>query len=134
MGPLSPGFALLDPRSLRTHEKVSLRRVFSLFFQITKRGAFTEPLLVDAVSGTILDGHHRHRVALLMRLKRVPCWVVLYLEDESITLSSRRKSFVVNKEEVIRRATVCEPYPRKTTRHAYTTPSITPHALRELLR
>lgn len=112
---------LHPPRSLRPHEHVSWIRVFELLIKFLRTGSFDHPILIDAESRTILDGHHRHKVALILQLRSVPCYEVSYLSDTRITVSPRR-DIPVTKELVVTRARAGILFPRKSTRHDYPTP------------
>lgn len=120
---------LYSPHTLKPHEHVSWLRVCTLAIQFLRTGIFDHPILIDAESRTILDGHHRHKVALMLGLQRVPCHAVAYLDDESISVTPRR-CIEVSKERVVKCASVGELLPRKSTRHNYpTAPCNTPLTL-----
>ncbi len=127
-----PEFALLDPKSLKVHEKTNPLRVVQVLMEVLRDGAFKDPVLVDAESGVVLDGHHRRFVALLLGLRKVPCWRIAYLSDEAVTVAPRRRKIPVSKEDVVRRGLSRKPYPQKTTRHHYQVPQMRPYSLREL--
>jgi L-serine kinase (ADP) len=120
---------LHPPHSLKPHEHVSWLRVCTLAVQFLRTGIFDHPILIDAESRTILDGHHRHKVALILNLRRVPCHEVAYLDDESIAVTPRRH-IPVSKESVVKCAATGMLFPRKSTRHNYpTAPCHTPLTL-----
>lgn len=125
---------LVDIEELKEHEKTSAVRVALVLASLVMKGAFTTPLLVDAASMTILDGHHRYAAARILGLERVPCWCVDYFDDASVALAPRRQAIAVSKEEVVRRGMAGDLYPRKTTRHAYEVPPAPLFTLRELRR
>lgn len=122
----------MDPKELLFHESVGKLRTWSVILKILADNKFTDPLLVDESTKTILDGHHRRHAAQIMGLKKIPCWCVRYLDDKSIGLISRRKDISVSKEEIVRRARAGDPYPRKTTRHIYSMPKSPAVSLRRL--
>lgn len=115
---------LHPPQSLKPHERVSWLRVLQIAIQFLRTGAFDHPILIDAESRTILDGHHRHKAALLLNLGQVPCHEVAYLSDDAITVTARR-TIPVSKERVMTCAKMGMLFPRKSTRHNYTTPPCT---------
>ena len=49
--------------TLLPHEQVEEHRVDNLEKMTLRWRAYTKPLLVDGKTGTILDGHHRTKVA-----------------------------------------------------------------------
>jgi hypothetical protein len=81
--------------------------------------AYTKPLLVDRESGTILDGHHRYEIAKRMGLLCLPCVLVDYISDDSITIitwpGSDRSE--ISKADVLEAASSGELLPPKTSRH-----------------
>ncbi len=123
---------LMDPDELRPHERIGLGRAIWVIAKILKDGKFTDPILIDRETKTVLDGHHRRFAAKLLGLKKIPCWTVDYITDESIEIFPRRSNIRVNKQEVVRRAEAGKPYPRKTTRHSYQAPPATAAPLKDL--
>ena len=110
---------LVPVETLLPHEKVEEHRVDNLEKMTLRRRAYTKPLLVDRKTGTILDGHHRTKVAVRMELQCLPCVLVDYLEDDGISVSvwpnSGRES--IQKEEVIEAALSGNLFEPKTSRH-----------------
>ena len=110
---------LVPVEALLPHEKVVEHRVDNLEKMTLRWRAYTKPLLVDRKTGTILDGHHRTRVAKRLKLMWLPCVLVDYLEDDKITLSvwpnSGRES--LEKEEVVEAALSGNLFGPKTSRH-----------------
>jgi len=110
---------LVPLETLLPHEQVEEHRVDNLEKMTLRWRAYTKPLLIDGRTGTILDGHHRTKVAERMELLCLPCVLVDYLEDDRVTLAvwpnSGRDS--LEKEEVIQAALSGELFPPKTSRH-----------------
>ena len=110
---------LVPVETLLPHEKVEEHRVDNLEKMTLRWRAYTKPLLVDRKTGTILDGHHRTKVAVRMELQCLPCVLVDYLEDDGISVSvwpnSGRES--IQKEEVIEPALSGNLFEPKTSRH-----------------
>ena len=125
-------FCLINPGELKPHERIGLGRAVWVIAKILKDGKFTDPILVDERTRTILDGHHRRFAAKFLGLKRMPCWTVDYFAEASVELFPRRKNISVDKQSVVRRAEAGNPYPRKTTRHSYQTPAAPALPLRQL--
>ncbi len=110
---------LVPIETLLPHEKVVEHRVDNLEKMTLRWRAYTKPLLVDRKTGTILDGHHRTRVAKRLELMCLPCVLVDYLEDERVTLSvwpNSGREFL-EKEEVIEAALSGNLFDPKTSRH-----------------
>ena len=110
---------LVPIEALLPHEKVEEHRVDNLEKMTLRWRAYTKPLLVDRKTGTILDGHHRTKVAQRMELKCLPCVLVDYLDDDEVSLSvwpnCGRES--LSKEEVIEAALSGNLRGPKTSRH-----------------
>ncbi len=110
---------LVPVAKLQPHEETITKKVDELE-KVTKRWrAYVLPLVVDRNTWTILDGHHRHQVAIRMGLICLPCVLVDYVEDDSIELdvwpNCGRDS--ITKEEVISHADQAVLLPPKTSRH-----------------
>lgn len=110
---------LLKTEQLKPHEKTSQKRFERLLKKIYTEGTFSEPIVVDAKTNVILDGHHRHLVARALGITEVPCLCIDYAVDASVTVYPRRKGVSVSKSEVIKHGVAGELYPYKTTRHAF---------------
>ena len=63
---------LVDMAWLKPHEEIQPERVTELQAQFEASGHVDLPLLVDRVTGTILDGHHRFSVGQALGLARMP--------------------------------------------------------------
>lgn len=127
-------FKLIAPGQLVPHEEVDGARVQSLAAEIRAAGAFYPPVLIDATTRVILDGHHRWHAAALLGLRVMPCYCVDYLHDPVIRVMSRRSDVEVSKESVISIALAGRVYPHKTTRHMYDLPEwVEPVPLARLL-
>jgi hypothetical protein len=104
---------------LKCHEEVLWKKVDVLHRVTLQWGCYTRPLLVDSVTGTILDGHHRYHVGCRLGLKRLPAVLVDYLVDESVTCHVWASSGLdsLSKQDVIAMAESDTLYPPKTSRH-----------------
>ena len=104
---------------LKPHEQVIQKKVDQLERMTIRWDAYTKPLLVDGATGTILDGHHRFEIAKRLDLQCLPCVVVDYLDDDSITLflwpNSDREG--ITKDDVIQAGLSGNLMPPKTSRH-----------------
>lgn len=104
---------------LKPHEQVIEKKVDQLERMTIRWDAYTKPLLVDGATGTILDGHHRYEIARRLDLQCLPCVVVEYLDDDSITLllwpNSDREG--ISKDDVIQAGLSGDLMPPKTSRH-----------------
>lgn len=104
---------------LRPHELTIQKKVDELEKMTHRWRAYVLPLVIDRNTGVILDGHHRHQVALRLNLKCIPCVQVDYQEDNSVELdvwpNCGRDS--ITKEEVIQAGMLAELFEPKTSRH-----------------
>lgn len=104
---------------MKPHEQVIQKKVDQLERMTIRWDAYTKPLLVDGATGTILDGHHRFEIARRLDLQCLPCVVVDYLDDDSITLllwpNSDREG--ITKDDVIQAGLSGDLMPPKTSRH-----------------
>ncbi|MEC8874685.1 MAG: hypothetical protein VX502_04765 [Candidatus Thermoplasmatota archaeon] len=110
---------LVPMEILRPHEETIPKKVEELERMTHRWKAYVLPLVIDRNTGVILDGHHRHQVALRLDLKCLPCVLVDYLGDESVELdvwpSCGKDS--ITKEEVVQAGLQEELFPPKTSRH-----------------
>ena len=104
---------------LKPHEEIKVKNMKKLLTMTLRWDGFTKPLIVDRVTGAILDGHHRHAVARRLELVRIPVIAVDYFENDSIDLELWPSAQIdeISKRDVIDMALSDELYPPKTTRH-----------------
>jgi L-serine kinase (ADP) len=119
-----PGVRLMDIASLKAHEQVKPKKAAQLARHMRRSRIMPKPILVDAETGVILDGHHRYWACREVGCRRVPCVAVDYVRDARITVAPRRPGVLVTKEEVIRRALEGHLYPPKSTKHEQTLPEM----------
>ncbi len=104
---------------LKPHEHIRPERVEQLRMKIQQNGYLHKPLLVDRVSGTILDGHHRYTAGQVLGLSLLPALLFDYLDEERIRVDTwpgcGRES--ITKKEIIDLAIRGERTPPKTSRH-----------------
>ena len=110
---------LVPVELLRPHEETIDKKVNELEKMTHRWGAYVLPLVVDKRTGVILDGHHRHQVALRLDLLSLPCVCVDYLADDTIELEVWPNSSIDNlsKEDVINAGLSDTLFPPKTSRH-----------------
>ena len=110
---------LVPVEILRPHEQTIPKKVDELEKMTHRWKAYVLPLVVDKNTGVILDGHHRHQVALRLGLQCLPCVLVDYLGDYSVELgvwpNCGRES--LTKQEVIQAGLEEGLFSPKTSRH-----------------
>jgi hypothetical protein len=109
-------FALIPIELVREHEEIVDDDVHKLVRLLARTGVVKEPLLVDADSKVVLNGHHRLSALRRLGARLVPAWLVAY-DDPQIELDLWRPGPPIPKAEVIARAMAGRPFPPKTTRH-----------------
>ena len=104
---------------LRPHEETIAKKVDELERMTHRWKAYVLPLVIDKNTGVILDGHHRHQVALRLNLLCLPCVLVDYSGDDTVELdiwpNCGRDS--ITKKVVIDAGLLGNLFPPKTSRH-----------------
>ena len=110
---------LIPLEILRPHEFTIPKKVDELEKMTNRWNAYVLPLVVDNKTGVILDGHHRHQVALRLGLQCLPCVQVDYMGDETVELevwpNCGKES--ITKEEVVQAGLQGDLFSPKTSRH-----------------
>ena len=109
---------LTELDELLPHEEVIETRVNSRLEKIVEVG-FYKPILVDDVTGVILDGHHKNAAAKKLSLDLVPVILVDYMADDRISVDvwpDCGKSSIT-KKEVTDMAFSGKLFPPKTSHH-----------------
>lgn len=102
---------------LKPHEHIVEQHVDEIFHQIKESMQIVTPILIDAKTKVILDGHHRYAAVKKLQLTKIPCACVDYLNDEIIAVYPRRTNIPVSKKIVIAAALQGRIMPHKSTRH-----------------
>lgn len=105
---------------LRPHEAIKEKKlgVYVRFAQTRVMKLMkVKPILIDRMTKVILDGHHRYSMFRSMGCTYVPCMMVDYLQDDTITVLPRKAEIPVSKEGVIAMGLSGVTYPPKTTKH-----------------
>lgn len=104
---------------LKPHEEIKVKNRDKLLDMTKRWGGFTKPMLVDSETGAILDGHHRHSVAVSLNLKRVPVILIDYLRDKEIEVDVWPGCGLdtITKQQVIDMSLSANLYPPKTSKH-----------------
>ncbi len=115
----SEDVALVSVSWLKPHEEIKEKNRDKLLEMTKKWGGYTKPIIVDVVTGAILDGHHRHSVAICLGLNRVPAILVDYLDDESISVDVWPGCGLdsITKQDVIDMSLSDDLFPPKTSKH-----------------
>ncbi|WP_243637203.1 ParB N-terminal domain-containing protein [Aeropyrum pernix] len=102
--------------SLKPHEEVEDDRLELLLEDIRRRRVVVKPILVDAKTLVILDGHHRFNALKILGARYAPAVLVDY-DSPCVSVGSWREGVSVSKEEVRRRGVEGRLYPPRTSRH-----------------
>ncbi|MDP7002012.1 MAG: ParB N-terminal domain-containing protein [Candidatus Thalassarchaeaceae archaeon] len=105
---------------MKAHEEVIPSNLENRVSKLISNG-FYKPIIVDSVTGVILDGHHKWTAAGLLNLDRVPVILANYMEDSSIIVDvwpdCGREA--ISKQEVIDMGLSDKVFPPKTSRHFF---------------
>ncbi|NTV23374.1 MAG: ParB N-terminal domain-containing protein [Nanoarchaeota archaeon] len=108
--------SLVEIGKIRQHEETDPGHLSFMMSKIRQDGVFTEPIVIDGGTMTVLDGHHRLNSCILLGLKKIPCLIVDY-EDKGIRVVSRRPGIEVSKQRVREISETRCLFPCKTTKH-----------------
>ena len=110
---------MVEVNWLKPHEQIKLKARDKLLDMTKRWGGFTKPVLVDSVTGSLLDGHHRLSVAQELGLSKIPAICLDYLSSEDITLELWPNTDFdsITKSMVIQMCESVDLFPPKTTKH-----------------
>ncbi len=108
--------AIVPIDKLKPHEKIDERHLECLMDIIVRDGVLIKPLLVDAKTMIILDGHHRYEILKRLGKKYVPVLLVDY-DSDIVDVSSWRRDWRVSKELVRKAGLSGKLLPPKTSKH-----------------
>lgn len=111
-------FRLVNVDDLREHEEIEEPRVRELVAKIRADGFMYVPIVADARTLVVIDGHHRLNALKRLGARRIPTHLVDY-DDPSIRVDTWREGErAPTKAEVVAKALAGEKYPPKSTKHA----------------
>ncbi len=112
-------WSLINIDTLLPHEETIPERLQEMREKLEKQGFFHKPILIDKTTKTILDGHHKYRASIELKLNLIPVIEVEYLNNDSIKLELWPWSDFskVSKQDVLNWAQSRRLYPPKTTKH-----------------
>jgi len=110
---------MVDVDWLKPHEQIKSKARDKLLDMTKRWGGFTKPVLVDSITGSLLDGHHRLSVAQELGLSKIPAICLDYLSSEDITLElwPNTDFDTISKMMVIEMCKSEDLFPPKTTKH-----------------
>lgn len=110
---------MVEVNWLKPHEQIKSKARDKLLDMTKRWGGFTKPVLVDSVTGSLLDGHHRLSVAQELGLSKIPAICLDYLSSEDITLELWPNTNLesITKSMVIQMCESGDLFPPKTTKH-----------------
>jgi hypothetical protein len=110
---------IVDVDWLKPHEQIKSKARDKLLDMTKRWGGFTKPVLVDSLTGSLLDGHHRLSVAQELGLSKIPAICLDYLSSEHITLElwPNTDFDTITKSMVIQMCESGDLFPPKTTKH-----------------
>ena len=110
---------MVEVNWLKPHEQIKSKARDKLLDMTKRWGGFTKPVLVDSVTGSLLDGHHRLSVAQELGLSKIPAICLDYLSSADITLELWPNTGFdsITKSMVIQMCESGDLFPPKTTKH-----------------
>lgn len=111
-------FEILEISRLHSHEAIQPKMLDTLAKQIEEDGFLIKPIVVDDENYVILDGHHRYEALKKLGCKRIPVYLVDYM-DGAIEVVTWPGAVVneISKKEIIDMGLSENVYPPKTSRH-----------------
>ena len=91
-------------------------RADDLYKEISMSGIWTTPLVIDNEHGLIMDGHHRHQVAMRLGLIYVP---VVAWNYNQVDVWSLRDTEEVTVKRILQNYKDGIMYPNKTAKHGF---------------
>ncbi len=92
----SPRIRLLSPSDIIPHEGVEVPRVEGLVKDIGRRGVLLKPIIVDAETGLLVDGHHRLEALKRLGARVVPAVLIDYVVDVRRVVVRRPEALGLN--------------------------------------
>ncbi|MEB3861039.1 MAG: ParB N-terminal domain-containing protein [Desulfurococcales archaeon] len=111
---------LLPLDSLRPHEEILEDRVERIMRELEEKGVQERPILVDAKTMIILDGHHRTEALRRLGARRIAAVLVDY-DSDLVTVGSWRPEIRVTKDLVRHAGLTGRLLPPRTSRHRVNT-------------
>ncbi|WP_445178400.1 transcriptional regulator [Pseudomonas sp. McL0111] len=99
-------------------EQVDPANVLMLRESISRAGHWLEPIIIERMSGIVMDGNHRFNAALQLGLKRVPC-IQLDYTDPRVRVRHWQTGQAFEVSRIFTTIARGELFPYKTTRHAF---------------
>lgn len=106
----------ISPNDLKPTEKFNQERVDELVEKIMEGNKWTMPLIVEKNNLVIMDGHHRHQAAKILRINKIPCILLTY-DNPLLQLSSRIDNITIDGEKIIEAGLSGVPLEYKATKH-----------------
>ena len=91
-------------------------RADDLYDEISRSGIWTTPVVIDNQHGLIMDGHHRHQVAMRLGLTYVP---VVAWNYNQVDVWSLRDTEEVTVKRILQNYKDGIIYPYKTAKHGF---------------
>lgn len=107
---------LIDVEKIRPIEGYGPKRVAWLKQKIESEQLWTQPLKIEKHRHLLMDGHHRHQVALRLGLRFVPA---VLLDYRDVRVWSLRKRIEVTPEVILRNSHEEILFPYKTAKHEF---------------
>jgi len=124
---------ILPIHALRPHEEFDRDHARKLSNEIANTGFWSSPIVCDAESQIIMDGHHRFASAQLLGLKYIPCFCIPY-DKKYVSVETWRESEKITVQDILTCVKENRLMPQKSTKHLLTIPLIKSHIPLSILR
>ncbi|QPB08482.1 hypothetical protein [Vibrio phage Va2] len=109
--------------SLKPHEHHFVERLDLVRKHVIKKGKWTKPIVVDASTGIVADGHHRRQLGIADELTYIPAVLINYQDSEDVVVykghGSEATDEIIDPQEIIDTVLAGELMPKKYTRHQF---------------
>ncbi len=113
------GVRIVDMLFLKCHEKVDEQRLAALKAEIESDGILKKPIVVDANTNVVLDGHHRIKALQALGCSKIPVILIDY-KSPKIGVKTSENGDEYSKRKVIEAALKGKLLPPKSTWHYVT--------------
>lgn len=118
------GRVVLFPVSaLKPHEHHFIERLCTVREHVIVDNHWTKPIVVDAQTGIVADGHHRRQLALADGYKYIPAVLINYNDSDDVVIKkghgAEATEELIDPQEIIDTVLIGELMPKKYTRHQF---------------
>ena len=109
-------YSLIEVTSLKPTEFVNNSLLKIMLEGLGRNLNEWPPILVEASSNYILDGHHRVKLAKILKEKKIKAYLVSY-KDEKLKVFDHTSGNLLDKDDLLKKYETGLKLPAKSTRH-----------------